>query len=37
MNAVLCDGSVRVVNYGVDPVVWAATCTRAGGEVATLP
>ena len=21
----------------IDPVVWAATCTRNGGEVATLP
>jgi prepilin-type N-terminal cleavage/methylation domain-containing protein/prepilin-type processing-associated H-X9-DG protein len=37
MNAVLCDGSVRVVSYSVDPVVWAATCTRAGGEVVNLP
>jgi prepilin-type N-terminal cleavage/methylation domain-containing protein/prepilin-type processing-associated H-X9-DG protein len=36
MNAVMGDGSVRVVRFGVDPVVWAATCTRAGGEAATL-
>jgi prepilin-type processing-associated H-X9-DG protein len=36
MNAVMADGSVRVVKYGVDPVVWAATCTRAGGETVTL-
>jgi prepilin-type N-terminal cleavage/methylation domain-containing protein/prepilin-type processing-associated H-X9-DG protein len=36
MNAVMCDGSVRTVRYGIDPVVWAATCTRNGGEVASL-
>jgi prepilin-type N-terminal cleavage/methylation domain-containing protein/prepilin-type processing-associated H-X9-DG protein len=36
MNAVMADGSVRVVKYGVDPAVWAATCTRNGGETVTL-
>jgi prepilin-type N-terminal cleavage/methylation domain-containing protein/prepilin-type processing-associated H-X9-DG protein len=35
-NAVMCDGSVRTVNYSVDPAVWLATCTRNGGEVLTL-
>jgi prepilin-type N-terminal cleavage/methylation domain-containing protein len=33
---VLCDGSVRGVKYGVDPVAWAAACTRNGGEVFNL-
>ncbi|MBY0456244.1 MAG: DUF1559 domain-containing protein, partial [Gemmataceae bacterium] len=37
MNAVMSDGSVRVVQYSVDPVVWAAACTRNGGEVQQLP
>ena len=36
MNAVMGDGSVRIVQYSVDPAVWAATCTRAGGETLTL-
>jgi prepilin-type processing-associated H-X9-DG protein len=36
MNAVMGDGSVRVVNYTVSPTVWAAVCSRDGGEVATL-
>jgi prepilin-type N-terminal cleavage/methylation domain-containing protein/prepilin-type processing-associated H-X9-DG protein len=35
MNAVMCDGSVRVVKYGVDANSWAAACSRNGGE--TLP
>jgi prepilin-type N-terminal cleavage/methylation domain-containing protein len=30
---VMCDGSVRSIRYGVDPVAFAAVCTRAGGEV----
>ncbi|MFO0846985.1 MAG: DUF1559 domain-containing protein [Gemmataceae bacterium] len=33
---VMGDGSVRTVRYGIDPVVWAAACTRAGGEVSQL-
>jgi prepilin-type N-terminal cleavage/methylation domain-containing protein/prepilin-type processing-associated H-X9-DG protein len=36
MNALLCDGSVHVVQYGIDPAVWAAVCTRNGGEALTL-
>ena len=36
MNAVLGDGSVRTVRYNIDPTVWAASCTRAGGEVVSL-
>jgi prepilin-type N-terminal cleavage/methylation domain-containing protein len=35
--AVMGDGSVRSVAFSIDPVVWAAACTRAGGETATLP
>jgi prepilin-type N-terminal cleavage/methylation domain-containing protein/prepilin-type processing-associated H-X9-DG protein len=33
MNAVMCDGSVRFVNYNVTPEAWTAACTRNGGEV----
>jgi prepilin-type N-terminal cleavage/methylation domain-containing protein/prepilin-type processing-associated H-X9-DG protein len=33
VNALLGDGSVRYVRDAVDPTVWAATGTRAGGEV----
>ena len=36
MNAVMGDGSVRTVSYGVDPAAWHAACTRNGGEVLTL-
>jgi len=36
MNAVFADGSVRFVRFGVDPVMWAATCSRDGGETVTL-
>jgi prepilin-type N-terminal cleavage/methylation domain-containing protein/prepilin-type processing-associated H-X9-DG protein len=36
MNAVFADGSVRFIRFGVDPVVWAATCSRNGGEPVTL-
>jgi prepilin-type N-terminal cleavage/methylation domain-containing protein len=36
MNAVLCDGSVRVVKFGVSPQSWTAACTRSGGEAITL-
>ncbi|HVL11193.1 MAG TPA: DUF1559 domain-containing protein [Gemmata sp.] len=35
MNALLCDGSVRVVNFSVDANAWAAACSRNGGE--TIP
>ena len=35
-NFVMCDGSVRVVKYGVDPATWAAACTRNGGEALNL-
>jgi prepilin-type N-terminal cleavage/methylation domain-containing protein/prepilin-type processing-associated H-X9-DG protein len=35
-NFVMCDGSVRVVRYGIDPTTWAAACTRNGGEVVNL-
>jgi prepilin-type N-terminal cleavage/methylation domain-containing protein len=35
-QVVLCDGSVRSVRYGIDPVMWAAACTRNGGEVVNL-
>jgi prepilin-type N-terminal cleavage/methylation domain-containing protein/prepilin-type processing-associated H-X9-DG protein len=37
MNALLCDGSVRVVPYSVDASTWAAVCSRNGGETLTLP
>jgi prepilin-type N-terminal cleavage/methylation domain-containing protein/prepilin-type processing-associated H-X9-DG protein len=33
----LADGSVRFVADVVDPAVWAATATIAGGEIETLP
>lgn len=35
-NFVMGDGSVRSIRYGVDPVVFAAACTRARGEVVNL-
>jgi prepilin-type processing-associated H-X9-DG protein len=34
VNALFCDGSVRFVRNGIDPVTWSAYGTRAGGEVA---
>ncbi len=37
MNALLCDGSVRVVPYTVSPPVWSAACSRNGGEGFELP
>jgi prepilin-type N-terminal cleavage/methylation domain-containing protein len=36
MQVMLMDGSVRNVNNAVDPFVWAASLTPAGGEVVTL-
>ena len=33
VNSLMGDGSVRLVNGGVNIVVWAALATRAGGEV----
>jgi prepilin-type N-terminal cleavage/methylation domain-containing protein/prepilin-type processing-associated H-X9-DG protein len=36
MNAVMADGSVRVVRYDVAADVWAAACSRNGGEVLQL-
>jgi prepilin-type processing-associated H-X9-DG protein len=35
MNALMADGSVRIVRYGIDPAIWAAVCTRNGGETNT--
>jgi len=32
MNALFADGSVRFVRFTVAPAVWAATCSRNGGE-----
>ena len=32
VNLLVCDGSVRVVAVGIDPVAWRALATRAGGE-----
>lgn len=36
MNAVMSDGSVRTVKYSVAPNVWAAACSRNGGESLSL-
>ncbi len=35
VNLLLADGAVRPVNEEIDPVVWRALSTRAGGEVTT--
>jgi prepilin-type N-terminal cleavage/methylation domain-containing protein len=35
INAMMMDGSVRAVRYGVDPIAWAAALTPSGGE--TIP
>jgi prepilin-type N-terminal cleavage/methylation domain-containing protein len=37
MNALLADGSVHFVAFGIDPAIWAAVGTRAGGETLELP
>jgi prepilin-type N-terminal cleavage/methylation domain-containing protein len=37
VNAALADASVRFVTNDIDPAVWKAASTKAGGEVATLP
>ena len=36
VNMVMCDGSVRSVADDVDPLVWQATGSRAGGEPLSL-
>ncbi|TWT36584.1 hypothetical protein KOR34_14900 [Posidoniimonas corsicana] len=37
-NIALCDGSVTMVNYDIDPeFTWLALCNRADGEVFELP
>ncbi len=33
INALFCDGSVRFVRNGIDPITWSSLGTRAGGEV----
>jgi prepilin-type N-terminal cleavage/methylation domain-containing protein/prepilin-type processing-associated H-X9-DG protein len=33
MNCLMADGSVRFVYYGMDPAIFAAAMSRAGGEV----
>ena len=37
INAAMCDGSVKLVSFGVDPAAWTAACTRNGGETLYLP
>jgi len=37
VNVALADGAVRFVEDGVDPAVWNAAATRAGGEALSLP
>ena len=35
-NFLMVDGSVRTINDSVNPVVWWALGTRAGGEVVSI-
>jgi prepilin-type N-terminal cleavage/methylation domain-containing protein/prepilin-type processing-associated H-X9-DG protein len=37
VNVAMVDGAVRFVADDVDPAVWKAAATRAGGEAVTLP
>lgn len=37
VNVAMADGSLRFVTDDVDPAVWKAAATRAGGETVTLP
>jgi prepilin-type N-terminal cleavage/methylation domain-containing protein/prepilin-type processing-associated H-X9-DG protein len=37
VNVALCDGSVRLVPESIDPNVWQAAGSRAGGESLNLP
>jgi prepilin-type processing-associated H-X9-DG protein len=36
VNFLMADGAVRTINNTINPVVWAALATRAGGEAFTL-
>jgi prepilin-type N-terminal cleavage/methylation domain-containing protein/prepilin-type processing-associated H-X9-DG protein len=36
VNSLMCDGSVRFVRFSVAADVWAAACSRAGGETLSL-
>ncbi len=36
VNVLMADGSVRLVSFSVDPVVWAGVCSRNGGETVQL-
>ncbi len=36
VNVGLADGSVRLVNDAVDPILWRAAATRAGGDMSNL-
>jgi prepilin-type N-terminal cleavage/methylation domain-containing protein len=37
MNAAVCDGSVRNINYNIDLTVWQNFCRRADGNTVDLP
>jgi prepilin-type processing-associated H-X9-DG protein len=37
VNVAMCDGSVHFVAGDIDPAVWTALGTRAGGETAQVP